>query len=67
LEHQVYGRIVRNKMHKSFPLPVIEFPLAEEFPTASEESCHCQKKSEATAVKIALLSKVKKKLSIKVK
>nr|GEX15124.1 hypothetical protein [Tanacetum cinerariifolium] len=51
-------------MHKAFPLPVIEFPLAEELPTASEESCHRQKKSEATAVKIALLSKVKKKLRI---
>nr|GEX65598.1 hypothetical protein [Tanacetum cinerariifolium] len=49
-------------MHKAFPLPVIEFPLAEELPTASEEGCHCQKKSKATAVKIALLSKVKKKL-----
>nr|GFA92091.1 hypothetical protein [Tanacetum cinerariifolium] len=44
-------------MHKSFPLPVIEFPLAEEVPTASEESCHCQKKREATAVKIALLGR----------
>nr|GEW39848.1 hypothetical protein [Tanacetum cinerariifolium] len=42
-------------MHKAFPLPVIEFPLAEEFPTASEESCHCQKKRKATVVKIALL------------
>nr|GEV16618.1 reverse transcriptase domain-containing protein [Tanacetum cinerariifolium] len=27
LEHQVYGRIVGNKMHKAFPLPVLEFPL----------------------------------------
>nr|GEZ38040.1 hypothetical protein [Tanacetum cinerariifolium] len=51
------GRIVGNKMHKAFSLPVIEFPLAEEVPTASEESCHCQKKREATAVKIALLLK----------
>nr|GFB92670.1 hypothetical protein [Tanacetum cinerariifolium] len=34
----------------------------EQLPTASEERCHCQKKSEATARKIALLSKVKKKL-----
>nr|GEW21590.1 putative reverse transcriptase domain-containing protein [Tanacetum cinerariifolium] len=49
------GRIVGNKMHKTFPLPVIEFPLAEEVPTASEESCHCQKKREATAKRIALL------------
>nr|GEW76692.1 retrovirus-related Pol polyprotein from transposon TNT 1-94 [Tanacetum cinerariifolium] len=29
---------VGNKMHKAFPLPVIEFPLPEEVPTASEES-----------------------------
>nr|GEU79459.1 hypothetical protein [Tanacetum cinerariifolium] len=36
---------------------VIEFSLPEEVPTASEESCHCQKKREATAVKIALLLK----------
>nr|GEW30837.1 retrovirus-related Pol polyprotein from transposon TNT 1-94 [Tanacetum cinerariifolium] len=28
---------VGNKMHKAFPLPGIEFPLAEEVPTASEE------------------------------
>nr|GEY41100.1 hypothetical protein [Tanacetum cinerariifolium] len=35
----------------------IEFPLAEEVLTASEEGCHCQKKREATAKKIALLSK----------
>nr|GEY41350.1 hypothetical protein [Tanacetum cinerariifolium] len=48
-------RCVGNKMHKAFPLPVIEFPLAEEVPTASEESCHCQKKREATAKRIALL------------
>nr|GEX72114.1 hypothetical protein [Tanacetum cinerariifolium] len=47
-------------MHKAFPLPVIEFPLPEEVPTASEESCHCQKKREATAVKIALLLKSKR-------
>nr|GEZ38041.1 hypothetical protein [Tanacetum cinerariifolium] len=53
-------------MHKAFPLPVIEFPLAEELPIASEESCHCQKKSEATGVKIALLSKVKKNLKYKI-
>nr|GFC08628.1 hypothetical protein [Tanacetum cinerariifolium] len=44
LEPQVYGRIVRNKMHKAFPLPVIEFPLVKELPIASVEGCHCQKK-----------------------
>nr|GEX32163.1 hypothetical protein [Tanacetum cinerariifolium] len=48
---------IGNKMHKAFPLPVIEFSLPEEVPTASEESSHCQKKREATAVKIALLLK----------
>nr|GEX14875.1 hypothetical protein [Tanacetum cinerariifolium] len=44
-------------MHKAFPLPVMEFPLLGEVPTASEESSHCQKKRDATAKKIALLLK----------
>nr|GEZ61083.1 hypothetical protein [Tanacetum cinerariifolium] len=48
--------VVGKKMHKAFPLPVIEFLLAEEVPTASEESYHCQKKREATAKRITLLS-----------
>nr|GEX30208.1 ribonuclease H-like domain-containing protein [Tanacetum cinerariifolium]GEX30489.1 ribonuclease H-like domain-containing protein [Tanacetum cinerariifolium] len=48
---------VGNKMHKAFPLLVIEFSLAEEVPTASEESSYCQKKRDATAEKIALLLK----------
>nr|GEX48972.1 retrovirus-related Pol polyprotein from transposon TNT 1-94 [Tanacetum cinerariifolium] len=43
-------------MHKAFPLPVIGFPLAEEVPTASEKSSHCQKKRDATAKMITLLS-----------
>nr|GEX83055.1 retrotransposon protein, putative, unclassified [Tanacetum cinerariifolium] len=47
-------------MHKAFPLPVMEFPLPEEVPTASEESSHCQKKNNATAVKAALLLKSKR-------
>nr|GEW43552.1 retrovirus-related Pol polyprotein from transposon TNT 1-94 [Tanacetum cinerariifolium] len=34
---------------------VIKFPLAEEVPTVSIKGCHCQKKCEATARKIALL------------
>nr|GEY39483.1 hypothetical protein [Tanacetum cinerariifolium] len=55
------------KIENSPSQQAIEFPLAEELPIASEEGCHCQKKSEATAVKIALLSIVKKKLSVKVK
>nr|GEU31529.1 putative ribonuclease H-like domain-containing protein [Tanacetum cinerariifolium] len=44
-------------MHKAFPVSVREFPLVEKVPTASEESCHCLKKREATTRKIALLSK----------
>nr|GFA87017.1 hypothetical protein [Tanacetum cinerariifolium] len=46
---------------------VIEFPLVEEVPTASEESCHCKKKKEATAYEDCTAIKVKKKLSVKVK
>nr|GEV34181.1 hypothetical protein [Tanacetum cinerariifolium] len=51
---QVLGRNVGNKMHKAFPLPVMEFPLPREVPTVSEESSHCQKKRDATAKKITL-------------
>nr|GEV23326.1 UBN2 domain-containing protein [Tanacetum cinerariifolium] len=54
---QTSRRIVGNTMHKAFLLPVMEFPLSEEVPTASEESFHCQKKRDATAEKIALLLK----------
>nr|GEY62973.1 hypothetical protein [Tanacetum cinerariifolium] len=53
------GRIVRYKMYKAFPLPVMEFPLPEEVPTACEESSHCQKKRDATAVKIRTATKFK--------
>nr|GFB25511.1 hypothetical protein [Tanacetum cinerariifolium] len=45
-------------VEKDYPLrKVIEFPLPEEVPTANEESSHCHKKREATAVNIALLLK----------
>nr|GEY89319.1 ribonuclease H-like domain, reverse transcriptase, RNA-dependent DNA polymerase [Tanacetum cinerariifolium] len=37
------------------PTSSIKFPLVEEVPTASVEGCHYQKKSKATARKIALL------------
>nr|GEX22753.1 putative reverse transcriptase domain-containing protein [Tanacetum cinerariifolium] len=60
------GRIVGNKMHKAFPLPVTEFPLPKELPTAKEDSCHCQKKREATARKIALLSRSRRNCQSKV-
>nr|GEW26563.1 hypothetical protein [Tanacetum cinerariifolium] len=53
------GRIVGNKMHKAFLLPVIELPLPEKkVPTAEEKQCHCCEDCTAT--------KVKKKLSVKV-
>nr|GEW45039.1 retrovirus-related Pol polyprotein from transposon TNT 1-94 [Tanacetum cinerariifolium] len=57
---EIYGRIVGNKMHKAFPLPVMEFSLPEEVLTVSEESSHCQKKRDAIAVKIRTTTKVKK-------
>nr|GEZ46526.1 ribonuclease H-like domain-containing protein [Tanacetum cinerariifolium] len=53
-------------MHKAFPLPVTEFPLPEELPTAREDSCHYQKKREATARKIALLSMSRRNCQSKV-
>nr|GEV63188.1 hypothetical protein [Tanacetum cinerariifolium] len=37
MKYQVYGRIVGNKMLKSFSLPVMKIPLPEYFATASEE------------------------------
>nr|GEZ39221.1 hypothetical protein [Tanacetum cinerariifolium] len=40
----------------ALPLPAIKFLLPEELPTASEDGSHCQKKRDATARKIALLS-----------
>nr|GEW27038.1 hypothetical protein [Tanacetum cinerariifolium] len=56
-DYYMAGRIIGNKMHKAFPLPVIEFPLSEEVPTTSKESSHCQNKRDATVEKIALLLK----------
>nr|GFB09297.1 hypothetical protein [Tanacetum cinerariifolium] len=52
-------------MHNAFPLPVIEFPLPEEVATASEECSHCQKKREATDVKIALLLESRRNCQLK--
>nr|GEY00200.1 hypothetical protein [Tanacetum cinerariifolium] len=62
LQVENYSRMAKDlilKIYKISSTPRqqgIEFPLAEEVPTASEEGCHCQKKREATAKKIALLS-----------
>nr|GEW72840.1 hypothetical protein [Tanacetum cinerariifolium] len=52
--------VVGNKMHKAFSLPVEEFTLPEEVPTASEEKFPLLKKNDSTAVKIALLPKSKR-------
>nr|GEW35829.1 hypothetical protein [Tanacetum cinerariifolium] len=45
---------------------ITEFPLPEELPTAREDIFHCQKKREATARKIALLSMSKRNCQSKV-
>nr|GEU97843.1 putative ribonuclease H-like domain-containing protein [Tanacetum cinerariifolium] len=62
----VLAHPVGNKMHKAFPLPVTEFPLPKELPTVKKDSCHCQKKREATARKIALLSMTRRNCQSKV-
>nr|GEZ61018.1 hypothetical protein [Tanacetum cinerariifolium] len=51
---------VGNKMHKAFPLPVMEFLLPKEVPTSSKESTHCQKKSNATATQQVMGTSKKK-------
>nr|GEY26620.1 reverse transcriptase domain-containing protein [Tanacetum cinerariifolium] len=51
------GRIVGNKMVKSFPLPVMKFPLPEYFPTASEEMFLLMSQRDAMLKKFALLMK----------
>nr|GEU81705.1 RNA-directed DNA polymerase, eukaryota, reverse transcriptase zinc-binding domain protein [Tanacetum cinerariifolium] len=50
--------LVRQIQHiaGTLSLQVTEFPLPEELPNAREDIYHCQKKREATARKIALLS-----------
>nr|GEV37672.1 reverse transcriptase domain-containing protein [Tanacetum cinerariifolium] len=63
LQVENYSRMANDLILKIYEIAstprqqVIEFPLAEEVPTASEESFHCQKKRDATAKRIALLSK----------
>nr|GEZ59747.1 hypothetical protein [Tanacetum cinerariifolium] len=62
LQVENYSRMANDLILKIFKIAstprqqVIEFPLAEEVPTASEESSHCQKKRDATAKRIALLA-----------
>nr|GEX91446.1 hypothetical protein [Tanacetum cinerariifolium] len=46
--------VVGNKMHKAFPLPVTEFPLPKELPTAREDKekrSYCQEDRTAINVK----------------
>nr|GEY95863.1 hypothetical protein [Tanacetum cinerariifolium] len=43
---------VRNKMLKSFPLPVMKFPLPEYFPTTSEEVFPLQSQRDAPAEEV---------------
>nr|GEZ13139.1 hypothetical protein [Tanacetum cinerariifolium] len=68
-----YKLQVKNYSHMANDLILKIYKIAnsprqqEQLPTASEERCHYQTKSKATARKISLLSKVKKKLSVKVK
>nr|GFA00799.1 hypothetical protein [Tanacetum cinerariifolium] len=61
LQVENYSRMENDLILKIFKIAstprqqVIEFSLAEEVPTASEESSHCQKKRNATAKRIVLL------------
>nr|GEW51946.1 DNA glycosylase [Tanacetum cinerariifolium] len=61
LQVENYSRMANDLILKIFKITstprqqVIEFPLAEEVPTASKESSHCQKKRDATAKRIALV------------
>nr|GEY52234.1 hypothetical protein [Tanacetum cinerariifolium] len=50
-EHQVYGRIVGNKMIKAFPLP-------EDFPTASEERFPLLSQKDATVEEVCTADEV---------
>nr|GEY78717.1 hypothetical protein [Tanacetum cinerariifolium] len=50
-EHQVYGRIVGNKMHKAFPLLVRKFPLPE-------GTFYCLKKNATARRKVLPLPEV---------
>nr|GFC05600.1 hypothetical protein [Tanacetum cinerariifolium] len=60
------GRIIGNKMHKAFPLPGIEFPLAEEVPTTSEEGSISRRKEKPLPGRLHCYQSPEK-LSVKVK
>nr|GEV23396.1 hypothetical protein [Tanacetum cinerariifolium] len=61
LQVENYSQMASDLILKIYKIAnLIEFPLPEEVPTASEESFHCQKKRDATTVKIRTTTKVKK-------
>nr|GEV07959.1 hypothetical protein [Tanacetum cinerariifolium] len=59
MKHQVWGRIDGNKMLKSFPLPVMKFPLPEYFPTASEEIFPLLRQRDAPTEEVCTADEVK--------
>nr|GEW48944.1 hypothetical protein [Tanacetum cinerariifolium] len=59
ISNKLQGRIVRNKMLKSFPLPVKKFPLPEYFPTASEEMFLLLSQKDAPAEEVYTAEKLK--------
>nr|GEV40589.1 hypothetical protein [Tanacetum cinerariifolium] len=66
LQVENYSQMATDLVRKIQQIVVTEFTLPEELPTAREDSCHCQKKREATARKIALLSMSKRNCQSKV-
>nr|GFA99194.1 hypothetical protein [Tanacetum cinerariifolium] len=53
------GKIVGNKMLKSFPLPIMEFPLPEYIPTASEDMFPLLKQKDSPAEEVCAADKDK--------
>nr|GEU54807.1 synaptobrevin, longin-like domain protein [Tanacetum cinerariifolium] len=59
ISNKLQGRIVGNKMLKSFPLPVKKIPLPEYFPTASEERFPLLSQRDALAKEVCTAEKLK--------
>nr|GEU54021.1 putative reverse transcriptase domain-containing protein [Tanacetum cinerariifolium] len=59
ISNKLQGRIVGNKMLKSFPLPVIKMPLLEDFPTASKEMFPLVSQRDAPAEEVYTADEVK--------
>nr|GEZ11121.1 hypothetical protein [Tanacetum cinerariifolium] len=60
ISNKLQGRIFRNKMLKSFPLPVMKFPLPEYFPTASEEMFPLLSQRDTPAEEVCTAEKLKR-------